>query len=253
MISPLSIRALRPSVSSISATVPNGARNCCSASGPASSVINLREFSSGKLSRRSLAQNGRCQSSRKRDSGLFVDATVPSTAMIGRSESRVGNAGNVFPFNWQFDPRRTPPLASKPMTTLPSRYAASMPAMTKGDPTFVLLTSKPKASEMPELEVTGVTTVSAATKRAVTSPIRSPRNRSPFPSATSGRSASASVDTMASSANSRAQPFSFASVPASTASVSTGTKVWLFPTGTASAPKERRTCTSNSAATELCW
>ncbi|MHC2453937.1 hypothetical protein ACVMIX_000578 [Rhizobium leguminosarum] len=111
-----------------------------------------------------------------------------------------------------------------------------MPAMTKGEPTRVRLTAKEPAASMPELEVTGVTTVPAPRKLAATRPSRSPRSGVPVSSATSGRSPSPSVETIASNLCSDTQRFISVIVSSETASVSTGMKLSERPRAVISAP-----------------
>ena len=98
-------------------------------------------------------------------------------------------------------PSRNPPFASYPTTGgSPSRAASAIAARTYGEPMRVRTTfGKTPQRSTAVLLLTGVTTVRAPTKRAHSMPTRSPRSQVPLSSAMSGRSASPSVETMASS------------------------------------------------------
>lgn len=130
---------------------------------------------------------------------FFCSDERSSTARTGRKLSRVGSGERGLPLSVKEEAVSRPPFASKPITPfLPAERASAMPAMTKGEPTFVRTTSKEPLASMPELDVTGVTTTPAPRKLAVMRPMRSPRSGTPLSSASRGRSPSPSAETMAS-------------------------------------------------------
>ena len=100
--------------------------------------------------------------------------------------------------------------------------------------------------------MTGVTIQSAPNCRAVIAPTRSPRTKVPSASAISGRSASPSVETMASNFCSAAQSLRASTSSGRRASVSTGMKLDARPSGIASAPSASRICDQQCPAQQNC-
>ena len=89
-------------------------------------------------------------------------------------------------------------MASNP-TVFASSGCASIAAMTKGEPILVRrVAAKAPVASIMVLEETGVTTVPAPSASALSVPMTSPGITRPVASVTKGRSASPSVETMAS-------------------------------------------------------
>ena len=128
-----------------------------------------------------------------------------------------------------------------------------MPPITYGEPIRVRSTClKAPHFSTAVLLLTGVTTTSAPRNCAQRMPTTSPRSQLPASSPISGRSASPSVDRMASKPYSPAHCRACAMSSCRTASVSIGTKVSARPSESTSAPKASNTSRKRSRATLEC-